>query len=784
MRTYPINLIDMARRSAVVIGGGAVALRKVQGLLEGEAGVTVISPELISGLAELHASGKIVVIRRSYREGDLAGAWLVVAATDDAEVNHAVSAEAMRLGCLVNVVDDPDFSNFIVPAVVRRGEIAVTICTGGASPALARRLRERLEELIGPEYGDLAELLAELRPELLARHAPGQPRLDAALRLVDSDILQVLRGQGMAAARAYAEALLRGRSTDGALTTDSDAIGNRRLSARHHPSAVTPDGAPRLAPGTVYLVGAGPGDPGLITVRGLACLRGAGAVVYDRLVPRALLSEAPDADWIDVGKQPDHHPVPQEQINHILVGQALLGKVVVRLKGGDPFVFGRGGEEAEALAAAGVPFEVVPGVTSAIAAAAYAGIPITHRDAASSFAVFTGHRRSDGARGDPAAGRPGSLGADTLVFLMGMGNLPAIVEDLRASGLAAGTPAAVVERGTWPQQRTVSGTLESIAGRVAAAGVTPPAALIVGEVVRLADRLRWYERSEQRPLLGLRVLNTRPAQDAGELTRRLAGLGADVIALPTTCVGPADDGAALDDTIRRLAAGQANGAAWDWLIFTSANTVRAFLDRLRSFSTGGPAGQRYDARSLAGVRIAAIGAATAEVLRHDGLEPDFVPDHATGERLAAVMPDVAGSRVLLPRSDQALPGLPAALAARGALVTEVVAYTVGPARPDRRALTELTDEGVDVAIFCSPSALRGLAAMLPDRPLAEVLGRAAIACIGTTTAAAAQEMGLRAEIVGDAAGGAAAPASEALVESLIRWRTAQRTPDRITQKEG
>jgi len=754
MRSYPVNLIDLSNRKCIVIGGGTVALRKVEGLLASGADVSVISPALVQGLAELHAAGKIASIAREYQEDDLDAAWLVIAATDDPAVNHAVAAGAMRRGQLVNVVDDPEHSNFIVPAVVRRGELALAICTGGASPALSRRLRERLEELIGPEYGDLAALLAELRPQLLARFPAGQPRLDAALQLVDSDLLGVLRSQGMAAARAYAQNVIMSPS------------------AGQSP----PEEPARLTPGTVYLVGAGPGDPGLITVRGLACLRGAGVVVYDRLIPRALLSEAPHAQWIDVGKQPDRHPVPQEQINEILVAQARLGRTVVRLKGGDPFVFGRGGEEAEALARAGLPFEVVPGVTSAIAAAAYAGIPITHRDAASSFAVFTGHRRSDAA--EPAAGQQAGASADTLVYLMGMGNLPTIVDDLLAAGHSAQTPVAVVSHGTWPQQRTVTGCLGDIVAEVAAANIGAPAAVIAGDVVRLREQLRWFDLPDRRPLLGLRILNTRPAHEAGALTRQLAELGADVIALPATRVGPPADEGPLHDALHRLAAGSAIAPAYDWIVFTSANAVHAFFGRLLSLpaqesATQASSGPRCDVRCLAGVRLAAIGPATTRALAGYGLAPDLVPAQGTGKHLAAAMPDVAGKRVLLPRSDQALPDLPAGLVARGAQVAEVVAYSVTAAGqpaadPDAQALEAVRAGSIDVALFCSPSALRGVAAMLRGEPLDRALSGAAIACIGPTTAAAAQEMGLRASIVP----GPEEYTCEGLVAALVKWRLA------------
>jgi len=499
-------------------------------------------------------------------------------------------------------------------------------------------------------------------------------------------------------------------------------------------------------------------------------------VVYDRLIPRALLSEAPHAQWIDVGKQPDRHPVPQEQINEILVAQARLGRTVVRLKGGDPFVFGRGGEEAEALARAGLPFEVVPGVTSAIAAAAYAGIPITHRDAASSFAVFTGHRRSDAA--EPAAGQQAGASADTLVYLMGMGNLPTIVDDLLAAGHSAQTPVAVVSHGTWPQQRTVTGCLGDIVAEVAAANIGAPAAVIAGDVVRLREQLRWFDLPDRRPLLGLRILNTRPAHEAGALTRQLAELGADVIALPATRVGPPADEGPLHDALHRLAAGSAIAPAYDWIVFTSANAVHAFFGRLLSLpaqesATQASSGPRCDVRCLAGVRLAAIGPATTRALAGYGLAPDLVPAQGTGKHLAAAMPDVAGKRVLLPRSDQALPDLPAGLVARGAQVAEVVAYSVTAAGqpaadPDAQALEAVRAGSIDVALFCSPSALRGVAAMLRGEPLDRALSGAAIACIGPTTAAAAQEMGLRASIVP----GPEEYTCEGLVAALVKWRLA------------
>ncbi len=298
--------------------------------------------------------------------------------------------------------------------------------------------------------------------------------------------------------------------------------------------------------GIVYLVGAGPGDPDLITMRGIECLKHAEVVVYDRLANPSLLAHAKGAELIDVGKQPDRHPVPQSKINTLLVEKARAGKVVVRLKGGDPYVFGRGGEEAHALVEAGLPFEVVPGVTSAIAAPTYAGIPVTHRNLACSVAIITGHR-ADAVHESVYDWANLACGSDTLVFLMGVGNLPLIVEQLIANGRSPETPVALVEQGTRTVQKTAAGTLADIVER--AADIRSPAAIIVGEVVRLRETLRWFDRPDRRPLLGLRVLNTRPLDQAADFSRRLTRLGAESVELPTIQVVPAVDDGPLDRAI-------------------------------------------------------------------------------------------------------------------------------------------------------------------------------------------------------------------------------------------
>ena len=507
-------------------------------------------------------------------------------------------------------------------------------------------------------------------------------------------------------------------------------------------------------PGIVYLVGAGPGDPGLITVRGIERLKQADVVVYDRLANHSLLAHARRAELIDVGKQPHHHRVPQAKINALLVEKAKMGKVVVRLKGGDPFVFGRGGEEALALAEAGLPFEIVPGITSAIAAAAYAGIPVTHRGQACSVAFTTGHRA--GFVTDPLCdwGRL-ACGSDTLVFLMGVHNLPHIVEQLMAHGRAPDTPVALVERATRTVQKTVVGTLSNIVER--SAQIKPPAAIIVGDVVRLRQSLRWFDRPDRFPLLGLRVLNTRPLDQAGDLTRRLMALGAESVELPTTQIVPLANADPLDTAISRLAP-HSSGPAWDWIIFTSANSVSFFIDRLLALG--------HDVRLLAGVKLFVVGRATADALLSYGLTADFMPTRYTGRDILAEIGDVAGRRMLLPWSNVPPPDLPDLLRSRGALVELVTAYAILPVEPDPVAMSALLDGGVDVAAFVSPSGVTGLTGMFNGRQPVDMPVPLIAACIGPATADAARSAGLQVEVV------AGESTVEGLLDALVTWHTA------------
>ena len=481
MTFYPVFL-NLRGRRAVVIGGGAVAEQKVLGLLAAGAHVTVVSPETTPRLEELAAAGGIDLRRRPYRTGDLAGAWLAIAGTDDRAANAQVWAEAEREGVLLNAVDDLDHCSFIAPAIHREGDITVAVSTAGKSPALAARLRQRVARLVGPAEARLCELLGALRPELAARVPDSRARTALWYRLVDSDVIEFVRRGDMEGARERVDELV-----------DDVEPHESRLKPRLGPAAeaaLPVYGQCRVAglPATVYLVGAGPGDPGLITAKGLEILRSADVIVYDRLVAPSLVSQAPpSAERVFVGKRPHGGGAERAQdgINALLVDRALRGLTVVRLKGGDPFVFGRGAEECEALHAAGVPFQVVPGVTSAIAVPAAAGIPVTHRRLASAFAVVTGHECDGVSNLDWEA----LARVPTLVVLMGLSALPEITARLLEHGADPDTPAAAIASGTLPAQRVVVATLATLAERVAEEGLEAPVTVVIGEVVQVRELL-------------------------------------------------------------------------------------------------------------------------------------------------------------------------------------------------------------------------------------------------------------------------------------------------------
>lgn len=476
--------------------------------------------------------------------------------------------------------------------------------------------------------------------------------------------------------------------------------------------------------GKVYLIGAGPGDPGLITLKGVQALAEADAVVYDRLVDERLLEYCPLAERIYAGKRRGRKALAQEEINSLLVDLARQGRVVARLKGGDPFLLGRGGEEAEALAEAGIPFEVVPGVSSAIAVPAYAGIPVTHRRLASSLTIITGHE--DPAKGDTRLRwEKLATGADTLVFLMAAENLGELTRKLLEHGRPPTTPVALVRWGTYPYQETVTGTLKDIARK--GAGMEPPLVMVVGEVVRLREKLRWYDN---RPLFGKRVLVTRSRAQASRLSRLLSAQGAQPLELPTIEIEAAPS-PALDRALARL-------ERFHWVVFTSANAVQPFFSRLAELGR--------DAWALGRARLCAIGEATAQALKERGLLPDLVPgDFSTPGILDAFSKiGVKGKRVLLPRTDIAGAGLARGLRSLGARVTQVVAYRTRRPAGGRQRARELISQA-DIVTFTSSSTAKGLVAMLDGD--ASAINRATVACIGEQTAQAAQELGIRVDIV-------------------------------------
>ncbi len=486
------------------------------------------------------------------------------------------------------------------------------------------------------------------------------------------------------------------------------------------------------ARGFVSLVGAGPGDPDLITVGGAARLVEADVIIYDRLANPALLKLAePDAELIAAGKSPDHHTLTQDQINQLLVEKAREGKRVVRLKGGDPFVFGRGGEEAEALAAAGIPFEVLPGVTSAIGGPAYAGIPVTHRAVASSFAVVTAHEDAD--KHETSIDWPKlATSVDTLIILMGSARLEDIARRLVEHGRPADTPAAIVEWGTLPRQRTVTASLATIADRASADGIAAPAVIVVGEVARLRDKMRWFDA---RPLVRKRVLVTRTREQASELSRLLARHGAEAIELPTIELHPCANPPELEHAISGL-----RSSLYTWVIFTSANAVEQFLAHLRDAS--------LDARAFARARLAAIGPGTDAALERHALRADIVPERFVAEGLleALARHTLRGQHVLLPRAVGARPVLVEGLEAMGAQVDELKLYeAVVPQDPNAEGLRRLYDGEVDIVTFASSSAVRNLVQML--RGDVEPLRRPLIAAIGPITAQAVRDVGLKVSVM-------------------------------------
>ncbi|WP_139490232.1 uroporphyrinogen-III C-methyltransferase [Brevibacillus dissolubilis] len=485
--------------------------------------------------------------------------------------------------------------------------------------------------------------------------------------------------------------------------------------------------------GKVFLVGAGPGDPKLITLRGLETIKMADCIVYDRLAsPRLLQHAKPDVELIYCGKLPDRHTLTQEEINQVLVDKALEGKTVCRLKGGDPSIFGRVGEEAEELVKHDIQFEIVPGITSGIAAPAYAGIPVTHRDFNSSLAIVTGHERPEKTESSINWEKLATA-VGTIIFYMGVGNLAFIRDQLIQNGRDPKTPVALIRWGTMVEQETLVGTLEDIVEKREASGLTNPAIIVVGEVVSLREKLQWFEK---KPLFGKRVLVTRARSQASELSERIAELGGEPYEFPLVRMETPRELAALDTALQQL-------SLYDWVMFTSPNGVKFFFKRLRELGV--------DIRTMRG-KLAAVGPKTAAALEEKGLTVNVLPGEFRAECLLESVRDElkAGERVLLPRADIARETLPRELQTLGLDVTEVDTYdTVIDAQNVDETIALFEDKMIHMITFTSSSTVKNFVQAIQGqgRDLATLLDGVQVACIGPITADTARELGLTVHIL-------------------------------------
>jgi len=457
--------MNLRNRDCLIVGGGEVATRKTSLLLDAHASVTIVAPSLTKMMQEWLEKGQITHESRDFNASDVQGKSLVIAATDDEDANQSVHSAAIALNIPVNVVDNPDLCTFIMPSIVDRSPIIAAISTGGSSPVLARMIRSRLESLLPSAYGRLAKMTADFRGKVKARFSNPNDR-----RLFWERVLQ-----GPAAEMVFA-----GRDNDARIEIEK--------------SLQADDAEQSDKMGEVYLIGGGPGDPDLLTFRALRLMQQADVVVHDRLVSQQVIDLARrDAERIYVGKERANHAVPQEDINHLLVRLAKEGKRVCRLKGGDPFIFGRGGEEIDTLVEEGVPFQVVPGITAASGASSYTGIPLTHRDYSQSVVFATGHLKN----GMMDINWPGLVQPNqTLVFYMGLVGINTICKELVAHGMSKDMPIALVQKATTVDQRLFTGTLESMPAIVEREDVKPPTLIIVGEVVKLHDKLNWYNEAK------------------------------------------------------------------------------------------------------------------------------------------------------------------------------------------------------------------------------------------------------------------------------------------------
>jgi uroporphyrinogen III methyltransferase/synthase len=483
--------------------------------------------------------------------------------------------------------------------------------------------------------------------------------------------------------------------------------------------------------GFVHIVGAGPGDPGLITVRGKECIARADVVVYDYLASEQLLEFArPGAELIYAGKIGGRHNHEQWQINDLLVEKALSGKVVTRLKGGDPFIFGRGGEECEALVTAGIPYEIVPGITAATGAAAYGGIPLTHRHVTTSVAFVTGHEDPEKESSDIDWERL-SLGSGTIVFYMGIKNLPQITRSLMEHGRPPETPVALIRWGTRPEQQVLTGTLADISDIARKAAFKAPAITIVGEVVKLREKLRWFDA---RPLFGKGILVTRAADQAGEFSRLLAAQGASVYECPTIKLTLPESWDELDREIDRL-------TTYDWTVFTSANAVSFFFDRITA--------KGLDCRSFGSCRVCAVGPKTAALLAARGIKADMIPTDYKAEGVVEEFRkiDLQGKKILFPRADKSRELIPHSLAEMGAVVAAPIAYrNIVPGTLPLNVIQALEEQRINCVTFTSSSTAENLAAMLGENRMLRLLDGVAVAAIGPVTAGTCRELGLKVDI--------------------------------------
>lgn len=484
--------------------------------------------------------------------------------------------------------------------------------------------------------------------------------------------------------------------------------------------------------GFVYLIGAGPGDPGLFTIKGKKVLEKSEVVVYDRLIGQEILNYAnKEAEFIYVGKAAGNHALPQDQINEVLVQKAQEGKIVARLKGGDPFVFGRGGEEALYIREHGIEFEIVPGITSAVAVPAYAGIPVTHREASSSFAVITGHERPGKAVSSIQWDKI-STGIGTLVFLMGVENLEFIVTNLIAAGSSQDTPVALIRRGTYPDQEVISGTLKDIVNKVHDANFQAPAIIVVGETVSLRADLKWREN---KPLWGAKILVTRARAQASELLERIRDEGGEAIEFPSIEIVKESDLSALHSAFAVM-------CKYAWIIFTSVNAVDIFFEELRQ--------RGMDIRQLQGIKICAIGPATFAQLANRGLLVELVPEEYRAEGIIAQLKTriKPKEQILLPRAQGAREILPESLRQFGAIVDEVILYRAVASSHINPPLLENIRKGqVDYITFTSSSTVTNFVKIIGREFIEDFNSRVKVACIGPITAQTAQENGFTVDVL-------------------------------------